>query len=239
MKTKMKYQGGGAIKKTKSAGRNSVPRPVQNAPKVTIGSSPSKDTSMYRKYDDGGGVTRKDIQNAKREAKLKRIQAGTEPSTYEKVSNIAGSVANTAASAAQVANAVRDTRSGMGGPGMKKGGTVKKYQDGGRTISEKAAARKSAKGKGFTSSVMGPNPSGDKGKYVPFTRQGRKDAKETGRVSSSEMKPSRQIMKTGGMVNSNAKVSAVKKATGKAGGISKAPKTAVPKAKYGMSIRKK
>jgi len=81
----------------------------------------------------------------------------------------------------------------------KKGGSVKKMQDGGRVISEKAAARKSAKGKGFTSSVMGPNPSGDKGKYVPFTRQGRKDAKETGRVSSNEMKPSRQIMKTGGV----------------------------------------
>ena len=172
MKTKMKYQGGGATKKTKSAGRNSVPRPVQNAPKVTIGSSPSKGTSMYKKYNDGGGVTRKDIKDAKREAKLKRIQAGTEPSTYEKVSNIAGSVANTAASAAQVANAVRDARTGAGGPGMKKGGSVKKY-------------------------------------------------------------------KTGGMTNSNAKASVTKRATGKAGGISKAPKTAVPKAKYGMSMRKK
>jgi hypothetical protein len=173
MKTKMKYQGGGATKKTKSAGRNSVPRPVQNAPKVTIGSSPSKGTSMYRKYDDGGGVTRKDIKDAKREAKLKRIQAGTEPSTYEKVANITGNVANTAASAAQVANAVRDTRAGMTGPGgMKKGGSVKKY-------------------------------------------------------------------KTGGMTNSNAKASVTKRATGKTGGISKAPKTAVPKAKYGMSMRKK
>ena len=147
----------------------------------------------------------------------------------------------------------------MTGPGgMKKGGTVKKYQGGGRVISEKAAARKSAKGKGFTSSVMGPNPSGDKGKYVPFTRQGRKDAKETGRVSSNEMKPSRQIMKTGGMVNSNAKVSALKSAgshgvksgvnpkaaaskvaKGRVGGTSSAPKTAVPKAKYGMVMRKK
>jgi hypothetical protein len=62
--------------------------------------------------------------------------------------------------------------------------------------------------------------------------------------------------KTGGMVNPNASVqaskvakgrpaksaepkSAAKKATGKVGGISKAPKTAVPKAKYGMSMRKK
>jgi hypothetical protein len=121
----------------------------------------------------------------------------------------------------------------------KKGGSVKKYQDGGRVISERAAERKSAKGKGFTSSVMGPNPSGDKGKYVPFTRQGRKDLKETGRVSSNEMKPSRKIMKTGGMVNSNAKVSASKVARGKVGGTSTAPKTAVPKAQYGMVMRKK
>ena len=45
--------------------------------------------------------------------------------------------------------------------------------------------------------------------------------------------------KTGGMVNSNAKVTASKKATGKVGGISKAPKTALPKAKYGMAMRKK
>ena len=45
--------------------------------------------------------------------------------------------------------------------------------------------------------------------------------------------------KTGGMVNSNAKATVSKSATGKVGGISKAPKTAVPKAKYGMSMRKK
>ena len=45
--------------------------------------------------------------------------------------------------------------------------------------------------------------------------------------------------KTGGMVNSNAKVTASKVAKGTVGGISKAPKTAVPKAKYGMSMRKK
>jgi hypothetical protein len=212
-----------------------------------------------KKYDDGGKVTGADIRNAKKAAKLKRIEAGTEPSGYEKAATITGNVAKVAGSAAEVANAVRDTRSGMTGPGgMKKGGAVKKYQGGGRVISEKAAARKSAKGKGFTSSVMGPNPSGDKGKYVPFTRQGRKDAKETGRVSSNEMKPSRQIMKTGGMVNSNAKVSALKSAgshgvksgvnpkaaaskvaRGKVGGTSSAPKTAVPKAKYGMVMRKK
>jgi hypothetical protein len=128
-----------------------------------------------KKYDDGGQgpVTRKDIKQAKMQAKLSRINAGTEPSTYEKVANISGNVAKTAASAAQVANAVKDTRTGMSGSGgMKKGGTVKKY-------------------------------------------------------------------KTGGMVNPNASVQASKVAKGRTGGISKAPKTAVPKAKYGMSMRKK
>jgi len=64
--------------------------------------------------------------------------------------------------------------------------------------------------------------------------------------------------KTGGMVNSNAKVSALKSAgskgvksgvnpkaaaskvtRGRVGGTSSAPKTAVPKAKYGMVMRKK
>jgi len=45
--------------------------------------------------------------------------------------------------------------------------------------------------------------------------------------------------KTGGMVNSNAKVSASKVAKGRVGGTSAAPKTAVPKAKYGMSMKGK
>jgi hypothetical protein len=216
-------------------------------------------TKKMKKYQDGGKVTRADIRDAQRAAKLKRIEAGTEPSTYEKVANISGNVAKTAVAAGETAKAVRDTRTGMSGPGgMQKGGATKKYQGGGRVISERAAERKSAKGKGFTSSVMGPNPSGDKGKYVPFTRQGRKDAKETGMVSSNEMKPARKIMKTGGMVNSNAKVSALKSAgshgvksgvnpkaatskvaRGRVGGTSSAPKTAVPKAKYGMVMRKK
>jgi len=101
-----------------------------------------------KKYDDGGGVTRQDIKNAKREAKLERIKAGTEPSTYEKVANITGNVAKTAASAAQVANAVKDARTGMSGPGMKKGGAVKKMKTGGMVNSNaKASVAKVAKGR--------------------------------------------------------------------------------------------
>lgn len=43
--------------------------------------------------------------------------------------------------------------------------------------------------------------------------------------------------KTGGMVNSNSKVSTSKKTKGKVGGTSKAPKTALPKAMYGTSMK--
>jgi hypothetical protein len=50
---------------------------------------------------------------------------------------------------------------------------------------------------------------------------------------------SKSGFKTGGMVNSNAKVVASKIAKGRVGGISSAPKTAVPKAKMGMSMKRK
>jgi hypothetical protein len=126
----------------------------------------------------------------------------------------------------------------------------------GKNITQKAAERKTSKGKGYISSIMGENPSGDKGTYVPFTRAGRKDAKTKGMVSSKEMKPSRQIMKTGGMVNPNAdlqaaksagskgvksgvnpKAAASKVARGRSGGTSTAPKKALPKAQYGVSVK--
>ena len=44
-------------------------------------------------------------------------------------------------------------------------------------------------------------------------------------------------MKTGGMTNANKSVTASKVAKGRSGGTSKAPKTAVPKAMYGTSMR--
>ena len=69
-------------------------------------------------------------------------------------------------------------------------GSVKKYQNGGPAISARAAERKSAKGKGFTSYKMGtkdaPGSEGNKGTYVPFTRAGRKDAKETGMAGQGD-----------------------------------------------------
>ena len=45
--------------------------------------------------------------------------------------------------------------------------------------------------------------------------------------------PNGMMMKTGGMVNSNAKIMASKIAKGRVGGTSSAPKSAVPKAKKG------
>ena len=68
----------------------------------------------------------------------------------------------------------------------------------GKPISEKAAERKASKGKGFISKIIGPNPSDDKGKYIPITRAGRKDAKKIGSVSSKDMKPGRPIKMKGG-----------------------------------------
>lgn len=97
-------------------------------------------------------------------------------------------------------------------PKAKKGGSVKKYQNGGMTESP----QDSIKSTGKTTKPFTPN-------------------KPMGTVGDAQ-KP---MMKTGGMVNSNAKVTASKAAKGKVGGISKAPKTAIPKAKYGMSMRKK
>ena len=106
---------------------------------------------------------------------------------------------------------------------MKTGGT-KKYQSGGSSM--------------YTNTTKGEMPN-----YPPMKKGGAK---------------SKTMMKTGGMVNSNAKVSALKSAgshgvksgvnpkaaaskvaRGRVGGTSSAPKTAVPKAKYGMVMRKK
>ena len=239
-KTVKKYQKGGGIEDPKESKNAST---IQS-PAKTLGSMSGKD---YRQLKKG----------VKREQKLARIESGQQG---DRVDNVIRAVASGAEAASSAANAVKSTREAVGK--MKKGGAVKKYQDGGRTISQKAAARKTAKGKGFTSYSYGtkdaPGSEGNKGKYIPFTRAGKKDAKETGMVSSNEMKSSRKIMKTGGMVNSNSKVSALKsagshgvksgvnpKATaskvarGRVGGTSSAPKTAVPKAKYGMVMRKK
>lgn len=137
--------------------------------------------------------------------------------------------------------------------------------------------KKMQSGGGYTNTTSGeiskPNPSNsaqmDRGvsktkmknqqlpPETPTPDLGRADRKDrkTARVAKRLEK---KYYKTGGMVNSNAKISADKTpgskgvksgtnpkasaskvAKGKVGGTSKAPKTAVPKAKYGMSMRKK
>lgn len=81
---------------------------------------------MAKKMQDGGKVTRGDIKDAQREAKLKRIQAGTEPSTYDKVSKITGDVANVASTVGQGIKAVQNAKSGSNDrPGFQKGGSMR------------------------------------------------------------------------------------------------------------------
>jgi Mrp family chromosome partitioning ATPase len=67
--------------------------------------------------------------------------------------------------------------------------------------------------------------------------QERKSERE--RVKEYKKKPKMESFKTGGMANSNAKVLASTVAKGTVGGSSVAPKGAVPKAKYGTSMRGK
>lgn len=140
---------------------------------------------------------------------------------------------------------------------------AKKYQDGGRTISEKAAMRKVSKGKGTIAYKYGsdsaPGTEGNKGEYIGYSRKARKDSAsgKTMGTSMKDAKAPRPVMKTGGMVNPNAKVQAGKKAgskgvkpgvnpkasaskvaKGRSGGTSVAPKTAIPEAMYGRMMKK-
>jgi hypothetical protein len=137
---------------------------------------------------------------------------------------------------------------------------IKKMQDGGRPISEKRANKKFLKDKGY----IVENTSGTGSSYVPFSKAQKKATSSPATVDETmkSSKTARPIktpkMKTGGMVNPNAKLQAAKsagskgvksgvnpkavaakKATGKSsGGVDTPPKTAVPKAKYGMSMTK-
>ena len=223
-----------------------------------------------KKYEDGGSyrdqkkAAKQDQKLAAINAKTERIKAGTEPSTYEKVSNITGNVAKAAGSAAEVA------RSGMTGPGgMKKGGAVKKYQDGGYIrVKGKTGAKDSitksrttmsggTKTKTISGGPMVPNAVGKVTK-TKTNADGTLNRSSVKSISGDRAMNKISKYKTGGMVNSNAKVSALKSAgshgvksgvnpkaaaskvaKGRVGGTSSAPKTAVPKAKYGMVMRKK
>jgi hypothetical protein len=79
------------------------------------------------------------------------------------------------------------------------------------------------------------------GAAIKKKRANTKEAKAEAAQFMKEIKSvsSKSKMKVGGMVNSNKKITPSKTATGRVGGTSKAPKTAVPKAKMGGSTLKK
>ena len=218
--------------------------------------------------------------------------------------------------ARSAANSIKNTREAVGK--MKKGGAIKKYQDGGMTGFERRQAKKigRAQTRAAVANIEGEGTVAQKrdnraervstmagtaraktprsvststsnststvnnneAPRTPKTTPG--STKTTGKtvtkpnVPAGKPKPeytrtsvktvnkdsvkSPVRYKTGGMVNSNAKVSALKSAgskgvksgvnpkaaaskvaRGRVGGTSSAPKTAVPRAKYGMVMRKK
>jgi hypothetical protein len=123
--------------------------------------------------------------------------------------------------------------------------STKKYQPGGSTPADSSRVYVKQAEKAFSAGNM------KKGKKAlsDAARQGMK-----GKAGYDEL--GKYKYKTGGMVNSNAKVaaskvasgrpvksaepkSAAKKATGRVGGISKSPKTASPKMKMGGSMKRK
>lgn len=93
---------------------------------------------------------------------------------------------------------------------MSCGGSMKKMQNGGRTISEKAAERKSGKGKGlYVSSTSS---------YIPYTKAGQKEVKETGGTEVYNLKPERKVMKKMAVGGTTTK-RIIKKSTGGMYGI--------------------
>jgi len=93
---------------------------------------------------------------------------------------------------------------------MSCGGSMKTMQNGGRTISEKAAERKSGKGKGlYVSSTSS---------YIPYTKAGQKEVKETGGTEVYNLKPKRKVMKKMAVGGTTTK-RIIKKSTGGMYGI--------------------
>lgn len=152
-------------------------------------------------------------------------------------------------------------------PTMKKGGITKKYQDGGKITPVPGMKKSQAKAEEF----YDKNPAvrtytneytGKKIPTGPMTQQEYKEAAARAADVYDESKtPNRKKggamkkMKTGGMVNPNAKLQAAKAAgskgvkpgvnpkaaaskvaKGRSGGTSAAPKTAIPKAQKGWSV---
>jgi hypothetical protein len=129
----------------------------------------------------------------------------------------------------------KDKKSKMGSdapsttPNPSKFGTPKKDKNYGLDYLENASQN--------AKNVKKPGKIGQLIAKVKSNIQERKSERE--RVKEYKKKPKMESFKTGGMANSNAKVLASKVAKGTVGGSSVAPKGAVPKAKYGTSMRGK
>ena len=139
---------------------------------------------------------------------------------------------------------------------------MKKYEDGGSTRKAKLESRATKKMdkaqrtyKEAEATLSDAKSSGNPMDYAGAEQLFNRSARQGERAK--KLKAKAAMMKTGGMVNANSKVSALKvagskgvksgvnpkaaaskRATGRSGGTSTAPKTAVPKAKYGMGITK-
>ena len=145
---------------------------------------------------------------------------------------------------------------------MQSGGTSEGYPGSG--LSKMASKMKPKAGAGYKSTVKGnPGMEGrpaskgyDAYKKEAIERAGSDEAARSAGYIKQKGGTTKK-MKTGGMVNPNAnlqagktagskgvksgvnpKAAASKVAKGRSGGTSAAPKTAIPKAKYGMSITK-
>jgi hypothetical protein len=154
---------------------------------------------MTKKMGDGGTPSYKDQKkSAKQEQKLaainaktERIKAGTEPSTYDKVSKITGDVANVASTVGQGIKAVQDAKGSNDRPGFQKGGGV--------PITAKAAARKVEKGKGAMSyNLSSKDAKGTGNNKGIYLKLGKSVSPSGGR----EVKKNRPVMQKGGGVAS-------------------------------------
>lgn len=114
-----------AIKPYADKTRTAMYKALGSASPKPLMAKKMQSSGMTKKMQDGGKVTRGDIKDAQREAKLKRIQAGTEPSTYDKVSKITGDVANVASTVGQGIKAVQNAKGSNDRSGFQKGGSMR------------------------------------------------------------------------------------------------------------------
>ena len=156
-------------------------------------------------------------------AKTERIKAGTEPSTYEKVSDIAGKAANVATTVGQGISAVKDMRGRNNDPSeqkrggaiklkkamygssmMKKGGATKKYGPGGPTSQSKPTRPKDQPQplKKATAVTTVPKNNGAKASKMPTLKNGGgpKKINTAGGIPITARAADRKISKGKGMM---------------------------------------